>query len=199
MPNTYIRHERKPNQERQFKVYSPWWDDPYDFLAGSSIEKMVMAELDRRRIFFIYRNQTNTLGGAVDPKWEADFFLPQHKIWIEVQGSYFHSLPGQIELDSVRYAAIKMAGWRPLFYWEFDIRSRLHDLLDETPEFYMAKLDVEAATRAELGVTTAGGQVLRFQVGKLDDQLKGLRASLAKRATPSDDLVFRRRHRRKPK
>jgi very-short-patch-repair endonuclease len=191
MPRTFIRNERKRDETRDYKVYAPWWVDPYWFILGSSIEKMVMAELARRGIYFIYRNQTNDLGGFVDPTWEADFFLPQHKIWIEVQGSYFHSLPGAIEADSLRYAAIKMAGWTPLFWWEFDIRNRLSDLMNETPELYTVTTSKEDSAREKYG--TEDVPKLRFKVGSLSDQLVGLRKALAGRATPSDDLVFRRK------
>ena len=193
MPRRFVRHERQRDDERNFKVYTPWWVDPYWYITGSSIEKMVMAELARRGIFFIYRNQNNTLGGFVDPTWEADFLVPQHKIWIEIQGSHWHSLPGMIEQDALRYAAIKAAGWTPLFWWEFDIRARLPELMDAVPEFYQAKLDVEARARRRYGTTNVNGVKLRFKVGKLDDQLKGLRAALSRRARPSDDLVVRRR------
>lgn len=190
MPRFFIRHERSPREERKFRVYSPWWVDPYWFLVGSSIEKMVMAELARRGIYFIFRAQSNNLGGFVDPSWEADFLIPQHRIWIEVQGSYFHSLPGQLENDAMRYAAIEMAGWRPLFYWEFDIRTRLIALIDETPEFYQARVAVEAAARSQYG-TSPG---LSFKLGdpNLVDQLVGLRAALRKRTKPPQYAVRRR-------
>ena len=194
MPRFFIRHERTPQVERTFKVYRPWWIDPYWFLSGSSIEKMVMAELDRRGIYFIYRNQTNDLGGFVDPTWEADFLIPHHKIWIEVQGSYFHSLPGQIEKDSLRFAAIEMQGWKPLFWWEFDIRTRLQELMDEVPEFYMVNLQRESRAREAHGTA----ERLRFGVGSLTDQLVGLRASLVGRTTPPQ-LVTRHSDGRKPK
>lgn len=187
MPRFYVRHERTPRDERAFKVYNPWWVDPYWFLVGSSIEKMVMAELSRRGVFFIFRSQTNDLGGFVDPTWEADFLLPQHKIWIEVQGSYFHSLPGQIEKDSLRFAAIEMAGWKPVFLWEFDIRTRLPELLDEIGVFYVVDRSLErrAADRygSSFGARRLPGE--RFSVGgDLKDQLVGLRKALSARAQP---------------
>jgi len=196
VPRFFIRHERQPRDAR-FKVYRPWWVDPYWWISGSSIEKMVMAELARRGIYFIYRSQTNTLGGFVDPTWEADFLIPQHKIWIEVQGSYFHSLPGQIENDAFRFAAIEAAGWKPLFYWEFDIRTRLIELMDETPEFYMANLTVEMNARTLYGGQAAGRP---FALGSPDlvDQLAGLRKALSNRTKPPQ---FRKRRatRRRPK
>lgn len=196
MPRIYIRSERVRRDERRFAVRSPWWLDPFWFLVGSSIEKMVMAELVRRQIFFIYRPQRNDLGGFVDPTWEADLLLPHHKIWIEVQGGYFHSLPGAIERDSLRYAAIEQAGWKPVFLWEFDIRTRIVDLLDETPELRVARAEHEAAARATYG-TSRG---LPFQLGAPDlaDQLAGLRKALANRRKPPM-LKVRRVRRRRPK
>lgn len=201
MPRFFIRSERVRREQRTQKVYAPWWVDPFWWIQGSSIEKMVMAELVRRGVYFQHTPQANTLGGFVDPSWEADFFIPQWKIWIEVQGSYFHSLPGQIENDSLRYAAIEMAGWRPIFLWEFDIRTRLVDLLDEVPEFYAARLDAERAAAQKYGVTPGlpffeGG--FDPKTGKQIDHLAGLRKALSKRTKPPQYGV-RRRTRRKPK
>lgn len=190
MPRFFIRHERQPRDERSFKVYVPWWVDPYWFLVGSSIEKMVLAELVRRGVFFIFRNQRNDLGGFVDPSWEADFYLPHHRIWIEVQGSYFHSLPGQIEKDALRFAAIEMAGWKPVFWWEFDIRTRLPELMDEVGVFYTVDRKAEQIAREKYGQTDELGFLLGGD--DLVDQLVGLRAALANRAKPQQFLVRRR-------
>lgn len=201
MPRFFKRRERKPLAERRFKVYSPWWIDPNWFLLGSEPEKMVMAELQKRGVFFIFRAQRNDLGGFVDPTWEADFLLPQHKIWLEVQGSYFHSLPGQIEKDSYRYAAIQMAGWKPHFLWEFDIRNRLVDLLDEIGVFYTVDAAKEQAAREKFGEAFGSTRVpgTDFSVGgELTDQLAGLRKALSNRARPPQ-LRMRRATRRRPR
>lgn len=196
MPRFFIRSQRQPKDERKFKVYTPWFIDPYWFINGTSIEKMVMAELVRRNIYFIFRSQSNTIGGFVDPTWEADFLLPHHKIWIEVQGSYFHSLPGQIENDSLRYAALEMAGWTPVFLWEFDIRTRIIDLFDEYPALRAARIEAERTARDRYGTSLD----LPFLLGDpdLSDQLVGLRASNAKRTKPPQ-YITRRRKRRRPK
>ncbi len=198
MPRWFVRHERAPTEEGKFKVYSPWWIDPYWWIVGSSIEKMVMAELVRRNIYFIFRNQVNDLGGFVDASWEADFYLPHHKVWIEVQGSYFHSLPGQIEQDSLRYAAIEMAGWTPVFLWEYDIRTRLVDLLDETPILRQARLDAEAAARGKYGTTPGLGGAFKLGGEDLVDQLVGLRKALAGRTKPPQ-YKYRYAYQRRPK
>jgi very-short-patch-repair endonuclease len=196
MPRWFIRYDRQPRASRKFKVYTnPEWNDPFWFILGaSSIEKMVMAELFRRGVYFQHRVQSNTLGGFVDPTWEADFLLPQYQIWIEVQGSYFHSLPGQIEADAYRFAAIEMAGWRPIFLWEFDIRTRLHDILDEIPELYMVNALQQQQAAALYGVTSG----LSFYEGGVIDQLAGLRQALSNRTKPPQ-YRSRRATRRRPK
>lgn len=201
MPRFYVRNARTPRDERTTRVYQPWWVDPFWYILGSSIEKMVLAELARRGVFFIFRAQTNNLGGFVDPSWEADFLLPQHKIWIEIQGSYFHSLPGQIEKDSLRYAAIEMAGWKPVFLWEFDIRTRLPEILNEIGVFYEVDRAVERRASARFGERFGASRIpgQRFAVGgELKDQLVGLRKALAGRATPVQ-LQKRYASRRRPK
>lgn len=203
MPRFFIRSERKLRPMRTFKVYAPWWTDPYFAIPGSSIEKMVLAELARRGVFFIFRAQRNDIGGFVDPSWEADFLLPQHKIWIEVQGSYFHSLPGQIEKDSLRYAALEMAGWKPHFLWEFDIRTRLISLLDEIGVFYTVDPTKENAARSLYAASQVYGAMAypgaKFSIGAdLTDQLTGLRRALSNRTRPPQ-LRKRYATRRRPK
>jgi very-short-patch-repair endonuclease len=197
MPSTYIRRTRKPQATRRGKpgrtvrVPKPWWVDPYPWIQGSSIEKMVMAEFVRRGIYFEHTPQRNTIGGYIDPTWEADFLLPQYKIWVEIQGEYFHSRPDAIERDAIRFAAIEASGWRPVFWWEYDIRSRLKDLMDAVPEFY--RVD---SLRNEGYRRTAG--LPFFEGGDGIDHLAGLRKALSKRRKPSG-LVSRVRKRRKPK
>lgn len=204
MPRFLIRSVRKPKESKSFKVYVPWFIDQYIGLPGTVPEKMVMAELARRGVFFIFRSQKNDLGGFVDPSWEADFLLPQHKIWIEVQGSYWHSLPGALERDSLRYAAIEMAGWKPVFLWEYDILSRLIEMLDEIGVVYQVQQskEQEAFDRYNASKVYEAMQYegYKFSIGRdLTDQLKGLRQALANRARPPQGIKVRRRTRRRPK
>lgn len=203
MPRLFIRSERKPREQREFKVYAPWWIDPFFEIKGSSIEKMVMAELVRRGVYFMYRPQKNEIGGLVDPTWEADFLLPQHKIWMEIQGAYWHSLPGQIENDAERFARIEVSGWKPVFLWEWDIRTRLIDLLDEIGVFYMVDrtAEQEAFSRYKASQVYDVMQYAdaKFSIGSdLKDQLAGMRQALSKRTKPPQ-LIVRRKTRRRPK
>lgn len=203
MPRFFIRSERVRRPAATFKVYAPWWADPYFAIQGSSIEKMVLAELVRRGVYFIYRPQKNDLGGLVPPDQEADFLLPHHKIWIEVQGSYWHSKAGAIENDAMRYAEIELAGWKPVFLWEFDIRTRLIDLLNEIGVFYQVDLSEEDKARSEHGASQVYEAMLyedgKFSIGiDLVDQLAGLRKALANRTRPPQ-LTVRRATNRRPK
>jgi len=192
MPNTYIRKKRKPNYLKTTRVRVAVWVDPFPGVQGSVPEKMVMAELVRRGIYFVHTPQLNEVGGDVDPTWEADFLFPQYKIWIEVQGSYFHTLPGAVEHDALRFATIEAAGWTPIFWWEEDIRARLQDLMNEVPEFYF--VDRGAAS----GMMTSAGLPF-YEPSEGIDHLKGLRKALANRARPPQGYKTKRKTKRRPK
>lgn len=207
MPRTYIRRsgDRRPQDgPRDNKFYVPRWVDPYYFIQGSSIEKMVMAELVRRGIYFEHTPQTNSLPwmswmfekGKNPRNWEPDFLFPQYKIWLEIQGAYFHTLPGQIETDALRFAYIQTVGWRPLAWWEDDIRTRLHDLMNSVPEFYR----VDRRLNDRLMATRRMTPGLPFYEGGTGvDHLAGLRAALRGRARPPQHLIKRYARKRRPK
>ena len=148
MPRSYVRAPGQraplPEEGRRHRFYEPTFYDPYFFIQGSIPEKMVMKELVRRGIYFEHTPQTNDINwgylkqvASSDPsKWEADFLFPQWKIWLEVQGAYFHTMPGIPEKEALRFAIIEAAGWRPIYWWDYDIEARLPELMDKVPEFY---------------------------------------------------------------
>jgi hypothetical protein len=202
MPRTYIRRqgERVKGDNRQ-RFYVPHWVDPYYWVQGSSIEKMVMAELIRRNIYFEHTPQTNTLPWFPwmlqekhTDKWEPDFLLPQYKIWIEIQGAYFHTLPGQVETDALRFAYIEAVGWRPIAWWEDDIRTRLIDLFQAVPEFYRIDTDLEQKYQQSHRRTPGLGS--GFEGGDGVDHLKGLRTALSNRGRPPQGIAKRYRKKR---
>lgn len=190
MPRTYVRRQGERVRREQFraKVYVPRWVDPYFYLSASVPEKMVMAELVRRGIYFEHTPQTNNLPWAdwmffdQNPRnWEADFLLPQYKIWIEVQGSYHHTLPGQVETDALRFTYIQMVGWRPIFWWDFDIENRLQDLMNSVPEFYKVNRTLEGKLQGSERRTEG---LPFFEGGEGIDHLAGLRTALRRRGRP---------------
>jgi hypothetical protein len=205
MPRTYIRRNgERVRSDLRTRVPVPKWVDPYFFIQGSSIEKMVMTEFVRRGIYFEHTPQTNPLSwsawmfkdGKNPRKWEPDFLLPQYKIWLEIQGAYFHTLPGQVETDALRFAYIESVGWKPIAWWEDDIRVRLQDLFNKVPEFYRIDRELERRTqdrrRNTLGLPF-------YEGGTGVDHLAGLRAALRGRARPPQNFVKRYQRKRRPK
>lgn len=205
MPRTYIRRPgERVRGDTRTRFYVPKWVDPYFWIQGSSIEKMVMAEFIRREIYFQHTPQSNPLPWfpwmLADRKkpqtWEPDFLLPQHKIWIEIQGAYFHTQKGQMQTDALRFAWIEAVGWKPIAWWEDDIRTRLPELFDAVPAFYNVKRARELAF-AKSHKTTKGE--IWWEGGDGIDHLTGLRKALRGRARPPQNIVNRVRQKRKPK
>jgi hypothetical protein len=205
MPRSYIRRggDRRPlpASQRNIKFYQPQFYDPYFFIQGSVPEKMVMAELVRRNIYFEHTPQTNPIEWGMlksvassDPtNWEADFLFPQYKIWLEVQGAYFHTLPGVPEKEALRFVLIEAAGWRPIYWWDYDIEARLPELMDAVPEFYRPKKKDQKGYRRTNGIPF-------YEGGMGVDHLAGLRKANQNRAqTPQYMSRYRRLRRPKGK
>lgn len=209
MPRTYVRRPetRQPlnlgpkRASRTIQFLQPKFYDPFFFVQGSVPEKMVMAELTRRGIYFEHTPQENPIEWGMlkavassDPsKWEADFLFPQYKIWLEVQGHYFHTLPGVPEKEALRFALIEAAGWRPIYWWDYDIEARLPELMDAVPEFYRPKEKDNAGFKKNYG--------LPFWEGGMGvDHLAGLRTANRNRAgTPQYSSKWRYPHTRRAK
>jgi hypothetical protein len=155
------------------------------------IEKKVMAELVRRGIYFEHTTQTNTVGGDVPASWEADFSFPQYKIWLEINGEHWHTLPGVPESDAARYAAIEAAGWRVLVWWENDVNTRLQWLFDQVYEFTWVDRSLQLGYRVTPGLSF-------YEGGVGIDHLKGLRTANRNRRKPVR-LRFRTRVARRAK
>lgn len=209
MPRTYIRRDgERVRGDSRTRFYVPRWVDPYFYIQGSSIEKMVMTEAIRRGLYFEHTPQTNPLpwlGWMIEPgkdprKWEPDFLFPQYKIWLEIQGSYFHTLPGMVESDALRFAYIESVGWKPLAWWEDDIRTRLVDLFDAVPEFY--RIDKVLNQRLIGSRLTAADKQLGISFhegGTGVDHLVGLRKALRGRARPPQSIAKRYQRKRRAK
>lgn len=209
MPRTYIRRDgERVRGDSRTRFYVPRWVDPYFYIQGSSIEKMVMTEAIRRGLYFEHTPQTNPLpwlGWMIEPgkdprKWEPDFLFPQYKIWLEIQGSYFHTLPGMVESDALRFAYIESVGWKPLAWWEDDIRTRLVDLFDAVPEFY--RIDKVLNQRLIGSRLTAADKQLGisfYEGGTGVDHLVGLRKALRGRARPPQSISKRYQRKRRAK
>lgn len=111
------------------------WIDPYPTVPGTKPEKMVYARLTQLGIPFQFQEWLDiNIKGLASNKWyRPDFMLPDVKIIIQVQGTYWHTQPDRIVQDSFEAALFELAGWKVLFWWDYDIYSHLDDLIAASP------------------------------------------------------------------
>lgn len=110
------------------------WVDPFPGILGTKPEKMVLAELYRRRIPFYFQYNVHDLPFIPGiENWRCDFAIPAFRIIIEVNGDYWHTKGDAPAKDAFRYAALEYAGWKVLVWWESDILTRLWDLCEAEP------------------------------------------------------------------
>lgn len=113
------------------------WFDPFKNPLGFGTvpEKMVYAALTRMGIPFYYLNDISFSDPEIDffKEYQADFIIPATKVIIEVQGSYWHSKPANIEADSYKLAVYESFGYKALAWWDYDIYERLDMLISSEP------------------------------------------------------------------
>lgn len=111
------------------------WVDPFPWVHGTLPEKMVYAELSRRKIPFLFLNDVRFQIPEIefDKTYQADFVIPSLRIIIEVQGSYWHSMEKTIESDAFKFAIYELGGYRVLSWWDYDIYERLPELVAAEP------------------------------------------------------------------
>jgi len=116
------------------------WVDPFPWVHGTRPEKMVYAELSRRRIPFLFLNDIKLSFPEIElvKEFQADFVIPSLKLVIEVQGAYWHSMQKTIEADAMKMAYYEAAGYRVLAWWDYDIEERLHELFAADPQLTAA-------------------------------------------------------------
>jgi very-short-patch-repair endonuclease len=145
------------------------WIDPFPEVPGTKPEKMVYAELARRRIPFQFQEWFHVDLPLETAQWlRPDFVIPSIKMIIPVQGTYFHSKPDTIVKDSLQFAIYEMLGWTVLPLWEYDIESHLQDIFDAQPLIR--------------SVENTGSPLPH--VSRWYDDLKGLRKALSERRKP---------------
>lgn len=150
MPRLFLRRPKVRTDERarraaKVRIRKPKWIDPFPEVHGTLPEKMVYAELSKRGIPFYFLNDMpiNIPEIELIEEFQADFIFRDFPIIIEVQGSYWHSKPDAIESDAVKMALYEMVGYRAYAWWDYDIYSRLQELISSIPELaaYPARND----------------------------------------------------------
>lgn len=129
--STQIRAERAAIQ----RFRKGQWFDPFGWVQGTLPEKMVYAELSRRNIRFAFQNEIAFVIPEIDfnKTYRPDIAIPDLKIIIEVQGSYWHSTDEAIENDAYKFAIYQTLGWKVLVWWDYEITTRLQDLFAAEP------------------------------------------------------------------
>lgn len=134
-PRKYDKAETlRRSSEYQVKGYKRWID-PFPAVHGTRPEKMVYEQLVRRGIRFYFLNEFTYTIPEIElvKEYQSDFVLPDQKIIIEVQGSYWHSQPAAVESDAFKFAVYQQAGWHALAWWDFDIEADVNKLFREEP------------------------------------------------------------------
>lgn len=144
--------------------------DPYPDVLGTKPEKIVYAELMARGIYATYRSDflVNIPEIELFKYYKPDFVIPDARIVIEVQGTYFHSQPQAIEDDSYKQALYAVMGYKVLAWWDYEIESDVDELFAREPL---------------LGYRTVPqGRI--YTADPRHDDLKGLRKANASRKKP---------------
>jgi G:T-mismatch repair DNA endonuclease (very short patch repair protein) len=109
--------------------------DPFPDIPGTLPEKILYAALVKRNIPFEFQESVRARIPEIklDNTYRPDFILPDAKIIIEVQGAYWHSMPGRIDSDSFRAAVLQYLGYKVLFWWDYDILRNIDQLFLTEP------------------------------------------------------------------
>lgn len=146
--------------------------DRFPLGFGTVPEKIVYDQLSRRGIPFLYLNDIEVKIPEIefDQFFQADFILPTLRIIIEVQGAHWHSMPGTIEADALKFAYYQQIGWRPLAWWDFDILANVNALFAADSQL------------SQYGYVSDASAELTPQRRTKTDTSKGIRTLNARRA-----------------
>lgn len=151
------------------------WIDPYPWIQGTLPEKMVYAELSKRNIRFAFQNEIDFVIPEIDfnKVYRPDIAIPDLKIIIEVQGSYWHSQQKAIEDDAYKFAVYETVGWKVLVWWDYDILTRLQELVASEPLIASRPTDIRNSSSTEYVYTrkriiddTKGIKTLNYRRGQ---------------------------------
>lgn len=130
-----LRTSERAARAARKRVRRAYWIDPFPGIHGTLPEKMVYAELSRRRIPFLFLNDLRFQFPEIDfdKTYQADFCIPHLRLIIEVNGSRWHSMAATIEADAFKYAVYETAGYTILPWWDYDIEGNLFALFAAVP------------------------------------------------------------------
>ena len=91
--------------------------------SPTSIEQALIEELEARNLSYEFQYQFDS--------WILDFAFPVHKLAIEADGIYWHSLPNIVEKDARKDADLQSQGWTVLRFTGDEIRESPQRCVDE--------------------------------------------------------------------
>lgn len=91
-------------------------------ITTSTLERRIRAELDRRTISYFVNQQ-------LGPYWPDLVFM--QGLIVEIDGDYWHTLPGSAEKDARRDVYLQTRGYRVLHLWEHEINADLIACVDQ--------------------------------------------------------------------
>ena len=89
-------------------------------------EALVYSFLIKLQIPFIFQYEFPDIQITEETEsFRPDFYLPDYNIIIEVQGSYWHTLPDSHERDLTKTAKMLMQGKKVFWWWDWEIEQNL--------------------------------------------------------------------------
>jgi len=94
----------------------------------TSVELKIERELERNNIY--YQKQIPLCNTTV-----ADFYLPEHKIVIYVDGDYWHNLSKVKNRDEIQNRILEENGYKVFRFWEYQINSSAKECIKKIGKY----------------------------------------------------------------
>lgn len=107
---------------------------PFAGWQGTRLEALVWLELARRHVPFYYKYPWGSVP-FLEQSFYLDFYLPDYRMVIEVQGTYWASLPWQMQKDALKRAVLSALGYQVYVFYDFQLQTPgdARKLLDSIP------------------------------------------------------------------
>jgi len=145
-------------------------------------ESLVYDFLVKLQIPFIFQYEFPDIQMTEEKEnFRPDFYIPNYNTIIEVQGSYWHTLPDSHERDLNKTAKMQLSGKRVVWWWDWEIEQNLTFLFTrDLPALY----DTAEAR-------TVGGPAP--YLGDIEEDFKAQRARIAAMTTHNQVGIWQSR------
>lgn len=121
------RTAKRPRSGKgKLRLHKPVWIDPFPWIQGTSIEKRIIAELVRRRIYFKFQfdipQEEQAASGVVQPNgFHPDFIIPEYRVILDPFSDFHHTRAHALQRDQVKRFIYAAAGYHAYFPWHTEI------------------------------------------------------------------------------